>query len=266
MDIIKLRGQPHLSSSGISDYLDCGLLFKFIRIDKIKVEGTSDALELGSCIHKTLAEFYQERMIGHKLPIEDLKGIFETYWKRLEGRDDIDYEEGENFETILQKGKDLLDMYYANLPDDDFKVLAIEEPFSFSIPGLPIPMLGYIDLIEEDSSGTLIVSDWKTTSRAYSSDRIDKSLQLTIYQMAAKANGYRDKDILLRFDCLIKTKIPKFEQYYTTRSEEDERRAVKKILKIWEGISKGIFIPNDGNWKCNGCGYKEYCDKWFLEG
>jgi putative RecB family exonuclease len=117
--------------------------------------------------------------------------------------------------------------------------------------------------LEEDKSGTIIITDWKTSSKAYSADQIDKSLQLTIYQMAIKANGYRDRDVLLRFDCLIKTKTPKFEQYYTTRSEMDERRAAKKILKVWEGISKGVFIPHDGNWKCNGCAYGEYCEEWF---
>jgi len=31
-------------------------------------------------------------------------------------------------------------------------------------------------------------------------------MQLTVYQMSAKANGFKDRDILLKFDCLIKTK------------------------------------------------------------
>jgi putative RecB family exonuclease len=39
-----------------------------------------------------------------------------------------------------------------------------------------------------------------------------------MYQIAAKQNGFADREILLRFDALIKTKTPKFEQYWTTRS------------------------------------------------
>ena len=35
MNLTKLRDQPHLSVSSISDYLDCGLMFKFGRIDKL---------------------------------------------------------------------------------------------------------------------------------------------------------------------------------------------------------------------------------------
>jgi len=39
----------------------------------------------------------------------------------------------------------------------------------------------------------------------------------------------------------------KFQQYYTSRSEMDERRVARKILGVWDGIKKGVFIPNDGN-------------------
>lgn len=264
MNITQLRREPHLSASSINDFLECSLMFKFSRIDRIKSESTSDALVLGSCIHKALAEFHQERMIGNKLPLEVLQQEFEKQWKEAaEGRSNIEYKEGDDFQSVLQKGKDLLAVYYEKLPADDFQVIAIEEPFILRIPGLPIPVIGIIDLIEQDTAGTIIIVDFKTASKAYSDDQINKNLQLTIYQMAVRANGCKDKEILLRFDALIKTKTPKFEQYYTTRSAMDERRVSKKVIKVWEGISKGVFIPNDTSWKCNGCAYKDYCDEWF---
>ena len=67
-------------------------------------------------------------------------------------------------------------------------------------------------------------------------------------------------------DTLIKTKKPKFEQYYTVRSEIDEKRLVRKIHKVWEGINRGVFIPNDTSWKCPNCQYRQHCDEWFLKG
>jgi putative RecB family exonuclease len=163
----------------------------------------------------------------------------------------------------MEEGKSLLATYYHQLPEDDFTVLGIEEPFLFNIPGVPVPFIGVIDLVEEDLSGTVIISDFKTSSKAYTADEVDKSLQLTLYGMAAKANGYQNDDILLRFDCLIKTKIPKFEQYYSVRSESDEKHAVRLIQKVWEGISKGVFIPNDTSWKCAFCEFKVNCQEWF---
>jgi putative RecB family exonuclease len=60
MEINELRKRAHLSASGISDYLECGLLYKFSRIDRREPEGYADALVLGKAIHAVLADFYQE--------------------------------------------------------------------------------------------------------------------------------------------------------------------------------------------------------------
>ena len=264
MELQELREKPHLSASGISDYIDCGLLYKFGRIDKLEPEFVSAALLLGIAIHATLAEFYQSKMVGEKMDVKLLHNYFELHWAKCAyGRSDVKYKEGEDYNTLLMKGKELLSVYINDLPDDNFTIVGIEEPFSFEIEGLPVPVIGVFDLVLEDSSGVITIVDHKTSARSYSNSEIDNNMQLTIYQMAAKANGYAEREILLRFDALIKTKTPKFESYYTTRSEWDEKKTAKKIIKVWEGISKGIFIPNDTSWKCTNCAYKGACDEWF---
>jgi len=266
MDLFELKKSPHLSASQITSYQDCSLGYFFSKIEKRKPEFIADALEYGSTIHKVLGDFYQEKLIGNKLILKELHQLFEEYWREAaEGRDDIKYSNGKDFEILLSDVKDLLTTYYDKIPDDNFKILAIEEPFSFNIDGLEVPIIGITDLVEEDESGTIIITDWKTSGKSYSKDDVDKNFQLTLYNMALRANGYKDREILLRFDCLIKTKTPKFEQYYTTRTESDERRATKKILQVWDGIKKEVFIPNDGHWKCGGCAFKKQCDEW-LEG
>ena len=268
MLLSELRNFPHLSASSINDYLDCGLSYKFGRVNKLKPEFKSDALEYGSAIHLVLAEIYQNKMVGVALGIKEIHELFDRHWTRLtEGRNDIQYSEGKSFETYLMEGRELLTAYYHKRPDDNFQIIAIEEAFSFILEGCNIPIIGAFDLIEEDASGTLIITDFKTAGRNYSRDEVDKNFQLTLYQIAAKENGYADREILLRFDCLIKTKTPKFEQYYTTRNALDERKAIRKIAEVWKGISKGIFIPNDSptNWKCKGCSYKKACEDWFIK-
>jgi putative RecB family exonuclease len=263
MEISELRKNPHLSASSISTYLDCGLLYKLGRVLKLQPEIRSDALEFGSIIHKVLAEFYRHKLEGEIVPLLDLQILFEAWWKKATGNgSEITYKDGKDAKTLLQEGKDLLATYYKKLPRDSFQVIAIEESFQFKLPNLPVPIIGVLDLVEEDESGALIITDWKTSSHAYSADEVDKNLQITIYQMAARANGYRDREILMRFHCLIKTRVPKFEEYYTTRSEMDEMRTMKKIRHVFEGISKSVFIPNE-SWKCKGCSYKNACDDWF---
>ncbi len=69
MELSELRKTPHLSASAVSDYLDCSLLYKFGRVDKIRPAFTPDALEFGSAIHLVMAEINQQRMLGINLSI-----------------------------------------------------------------------------------------------------------------------------------------------------------------------------------------------------
>jgi putative RecB family exonuclease len=266
MDLSELRGKPHLSSSSINDYIDCGLLYKFGRIDRVPREHLSDSLIYGTCIHRVLADVYQGKMLNSPIEPKEILELFSHYWmEAVDDNEEIKYAEGKDFKSYLIEGADLLTTYFNKVPEDNYTVLGIEEAFSFTIDGLSIPIIGSMDLVEEDDSGTIIITDHKTAARAYGNDEIDKNFQLTLYQMAAQANGFADREILLRFDCLIKTKTPKFEQYYTTRSDEDIQRAKKKIMQVADGISKGVFVPNDGHWKCKGCAFAEHCRNWFKE-
>jgi putative RecB family exonuclease len=267
MILSELRKTEHLSASAIGTYVDCGLLYKFSKIDKLPIEAKSDAMEFGSSIHFVLEEYYQEKLIGEKLLLKDIHEFFETTWRvRAEDKTDIQYNKGHDFHSLLMLGKDLLTVWYQKLPEDNYTIIGVEEAFSFFLPGIELPFIGGMDLIEEDEAGTIIVSDHKTSSKAYSADEVDQNQQLTLYQLALKSMGYGDREILLKFDTLIKTKTPKFEQYWTTRSEIDEHRLVRKYVKVWEGIKAGVFIPNDTSWKCNGCLYKRACDEWFMNG
>ena len=267
MNLYELRQQPHLSSSSIGDYLECGMLYRFGRVDRLPMEFVSDALEFGSAIHMVLSEYYQAKMTGDRLTLKDIHESFRQHWRRVaEGREDIQYADGKDFNTYLIEGVDLLTAMYTGLPDVNFKVIGTEEAFSFELPNIPVPVIGAIDLVEEDESGTIIITDFKTAGRAYSIDEVDSNMQMTVYQLAMKSNGFGGREILLKLDCLIKTKKPRFEQYYTTRSYIDELRLIRKIEKVWEGINNEVFVPNDTSWRHKNCPYRQTCDKWFLTG
>ncbi len=264
MDLHALRQQPHLSASAISTYTDCSLMFKFSYVDKLKPETTPDSLVFGTVIHKVLEQFHLHRMLGESLSILELQHAFEQHWQqKAKENETILYKEGHDYESYLALGKSLLATYVTELPQTGYEVLALEEPFKLHIPGVPVPVIGAIDLIEEDQAGTIIITDHKTAGKAYTKDEIDNNFQLTVYAMAAKANGFHDREIVLKFDCLVKTKKPKFLQYYTVRSPDEEHRVVRRIQAVWNGISKGVFIPNDTSWRCKGCSFKEPCCQWF---
>lgn len=267
MNISELRDRPHLSVSSIKAYTECGMYYKFSRIDKLKRDFVSDNLVFGSTIHKALADFQYLRLMGMILDSKELEERFSTYWTdAVEAAENIRYSKGKDFHTLLFEGKKLLKAYHNEAPIDAYTVLAIEEPFSMTIEGLDVPIIGIMDLVEEDPDGTVIITDFKTSSKAYSNDQINRDPQLTVYQMAARANGYRDRNVLLKFDVLVKTQSASLKQYYTSRTTDQEERMERKILQVWDAIKKGVFIANDTSWKCPGCEYKSHCDAWFERG
>jgi putative RecB family exonuclease len=266
MELSELRKKPHLSASGINEYVDCSLLYRFGRVDRLPMEFIAAELEFGTVIHKVLEEFYRAKMIGERRLLKDLHELFRALWKKATTeRTDIQYQEGQGAEMMSMLGSDCLTAWFNKLQEDNFQVIGVEEAFTFNIPGVSAPIIGAIDLVEEDESGALIITDFKTSGRSYSVGDVDRNQQLTVYQMAMKRN-HSCHEILLKFDCLIKTKSPKFESYWTTRSETDEIRMERKIRQVWSGISKGVFIPADTSWKCPRCHYRKACDEWFLKG
>jgi len=197
--------------------------------------------------------------------LKEVQNAFEEFWQmEAKDRDEIKYSKGKDYESYLIQGKEMIAAWYNELQDDEFKIVGVEVGFSFEVPGIPVPVIGYIDLLEEEvESKTLIVTDFKTAARNFSAGEIDQNMQMTVYDLAVRSNGYSDWDILLRLDCLIKTKTPKFDQHYSIRTEYDRKRLIKKFQNVWEGINKGVFIPNDTSWKCKGCAYKSACQDWF---
>ena len=223
-------------------------------------------MTFGSCIHQALADFHQERIMGNILTKDQLQERFAYHWTiRASENKEIKYKGENSFDSLLEQGKALLRTYHGNFSDENITVLAIEEPFRFLLDNLPIPIVGVMDLVEEDDQGNIIITDFKTAARSYTEDDVSKNPQLTLYHLASRSNGYGDRNIIMKLDVLIKTKTPQFKRYYTARDRWDEIKAAKKIIEVWRGINKGVFIPNDTSWKCAECFYKGACNDWYQE-
>ena len=267
MEINEFKNQAHLSASGINDYLECGLLYKFSRIEKRQPEIYSDSLVLGKAIHRVLADFYLKLRAGTRLAQKNLEEAFDHHWEELaHGRGDITYKPGKSLPyPSAPRAKSLLAAFNRDLPDEDCNILGVEQPFICEIEGLPVPLIGIYDLVLEDPAGTITIVDHKTASKSYTMADANQNLQMTIYHMAARANGYGERDILLRLDCLIK---PRSQNSSSTTPLGVIGRRRRPPLKSGPSgkPSKKVFIPNDGGWKCGNCGYKTACKEWFLAG
>ena len=101
----------HLSYSQISLYLECSLLYKLRYVEGEKGEGTPAALVFGSAIHKALAGFYTEVMDGELFSLAAFLGAFEEAWRDAVEEREIIYKEGEDFDSLLGLGKEMLKVF-----------------------------------------------------------------------------------------------------------------------------------------------------------
>ena len=132
----------------------------------------------------------------------------------------------------------------------------LEQPFIIKVsPQLKIG--GKIDRIDE-KEGKLEIIDYKT-GRVLDQRDIDKSLQLTVYALAAADKGIYGKkpeEVILTFYFLENT-----EKRSTKRTTEQLKQAKGELLEKAKEIEKSSFEPTPSN-MCDYCDFKLICEAW----
>lgn len=138
-------------------------------------------------------------------------------------------------------------------PDDS---AAIETKVELMVPGVPIPIVGYIDIITADG----VPGDFKTSARAWSADKAAGEMQPLFYLAALNQAGIPTPDWRFRHYVFTKTKTPTFTVHEHTHNPAQLMWLFKMIKSVWDGIEAGVFPLNPGGWKCQ----PAYCEFWAL--
>ncbi|MCE5209004.1 MAG: PD-(D/E)XK nuclease family protein [Anaerohalosphaeraceae bacterium] len=254
----------HLSYSSISSYLMCAANWKMHYIDKISGP-TSTALIFGSAFHGAIEGY----LIG-QVKSEQPKSLIEHWqesWKRettLEGqpRTDIDWMM-DTPESMCNEGVRLLSNLDIQRGILSIKPLigengkpAIEAKIELHVPGVPIPIIGYIDVITADG----VPGDFKTSSKSWSDDKAGDEIQTLFYLAALNQAGIKVPDWAFTHYVFVKTKTPQFQKFTHKHNPAQLMWLFKMIQNVWKGIEAGIFPENPGTWKCN----PRYCEYWNL--
>nr|DAN48707.1 MAG TPA: PD-(D/E)XK nuclease superfamily protein [Bacteriophage sp.] len=251
----------HLSYSSISSYLTCSRAWKHHYIDKLP-EPTTPALIFGSAIHDTVEKLISANTVGNEATSNPLgmagggEMFRELYQARLEKETDIDWQ-GTTIEDQLRLGERILTTpeVFENLSRLRAKVDAegkpmIERKVELSVPGVGVPVIGYIDIILADGTP----ADFKTASRAWSQSQAENSMQSLFYLAALNQAG---EEINWKFRHLVVTKTltPKFQELKHAHEPRELFFLFDLIRSVWAGISAGVFVPNPDCWKCS----PKYC-------
>jgi hypothetical protein len=127
------------------------------------------------------------------------------------------------------------------------------------VPGVDVPIIGYLDLVEADG----VPGDIKTAGRAWDVDKPRRELQPRIYIAGLLQEGYDvprgpNGGYLFRHYVWLKTREMRIQELETEYSAASIAQGVLAALHSWKGIKAGVFLKNSGSWRCG----EKFCPIW----
>ncbi|NLF00900.1 MAG: PD-(D/E)XK nuclease family protein [Anaerolineales bacterium] len=242
----------HLSYSSIETYQLCPRSWWHRYVDKTPAPA-SPALVFGTAFHnaveQAIAESQAPRLCWRPRWREAL-----ALYDAIDWRDDSEV-------SLLDLGEAMLSDPQVEAHIAALAVMSlggeplIETRFEMQVPGVPVPVVGFIDLIESDG----VPGDLKTANRAWPENRAHSALQATIYIAALEAMGYdMNPERRFRYRIFTKSAAPQIQVLETERTGEDIAWMQRQVAEVWSAIEAGWFGANTNTWKCS----PRWCEYW----
>ena len=235
----------HLSYSSITTYLNCARQWRYKYVLR-QSQPTSEEQALGTATHRAVQNFLKS---GGSV----LTGFTEAWPEAAAG---VTFKSAP--ESVFNEGVRLLSNEKVQYGLNALSLRSeadIERRIELNVPGVPVPVIGFIDWIDADGRPC----DLKTSARSWTQSRADSELQPTFYLAALNQAGERVNHF--RYVTLIKTKEPKLETFNTERNGRDYFWLFKLVQEVWQAIEAGAFPPNPTSWQCapGGCAFWQEC-------
>lgn len=264
----KIETQLHFSYSQLTNFLICPIKYAHQYVWGTQWESKGSSLVFGKAIHKAVEHFYRTlQETGGLLAVGELEDVFtQVFDAEIDSTEtEILFKKNETPGSLKEMGLELLRIFHQETKPQ--RIMAVEFPFSVSIPNIfngggdhGVKLVGFFDLVEADGDGNYVIVELKTSAQRFSSLRLEYDLQSTVYSYAMNRMklGTAEGSTLVRYDVLLKTKKPVFEQYFVTRSTADHDRLIHLINHVLLAIENRIFYRQTG-WQCGDCQFKLAC-------
>lgn len=166
-----------LSFSKLDRWERCALSYKLHYVDQLPGQ-PSEAATFGAAIHAALEELVLEHVreeqcgtLSERRAAEHWQSAFAQAGLRGAG--------------LFQEGLELVQGFVREQSAlDAHDVLAIEEPFQLRIGEFEV--VGVLDRVDRVDEQTIRIVDYKSNRLLYSREEVDTSLQMSLYQLAAR--------------------------------------------------------------------------------
>ena len=168
----------HLSASAIAQLTTCPEQFRLRRILKIPESRGPDKF-IGAVDHSTLEDALRYKLRENQdYPLDWMPAIYDTAWDHeIQEEGEPDWYDQDKQE-IHDTGLDMAVIYHDSVTPT-INPIAIEERFEQEIPGVPIPVVGYADVVESSR-----IIEKKTSKARVRNPKPQWILQGRIYQMS----------------------------------------------------------------------------------
>ena len=247
----------HISATSINMALRCEEQWRQVYLLK-KRRAPAIAMLAGRADHKAIEVSMAQKIETHEdLPVSDVReafvGSLEEAVDQAGGINEVDLE-GADYDKIRREGQDIVAGYHRNV-SPRVQPIAVEREFRLPIQGVPVEVLGYIDLTTKAE-----IIDRKRSKRAPRGPSPDWALQAGIYQLVEPKTHV--------WHVSVTTKVPQF----LTNLEQDAgpsgiveqrlRDAALKIGWLYQRYGPDEPWPATGlshGWACSYCGFKPDC-------
>ena len=232
-----------LSSSAIDNFRKCPQQYAFSKLWCL-AEGPRATLSFGSVMHTTIKRFLEQVKKGNALPFEEVQRIYETEWTSAGYEDE--YQEAE----YKKDGLEQLRVFHAAIVAEAPKILEQEKPFELPLEN-DVILAGRMDQVNSLGRNQVEIVDYKTGKPRKESE-IRKSLQLSIYALAAKEIFEWDpKGLVFHF-------LQDNSTVVTTRDAKQIADA-EKIIQETAADIRAKHFPAKPGYACRTCAYALIC-------
>ncbi len=239
-------GKLRLSATAIETYLECPLKFKFSHLYHIPT-GPQAALTFGNIMHQSVRHYFKLRKEG-KVAFDDLSRFYLGSWKN------VGFEDSYQEETYRKSGLNQLREFAERHNAMPIAAETVRMEVYFEIEMNEVVLEGRIDQINPVKPGEpalVQLVDYKT-GRPRTQKDADKSLQLSVYALAARHQMGLDPQGLIFYNLTNNQPVA------SVRTQKELDGVQQKILAVAEEIRRMIFPPTPG-FVCRYCDFVPIC-------